>query len=183
MPNVSLCAQENEVHYNPIVPPRMDIITYSASTKLSETTNSNDSGLHTNAFNTTIKSHTFEDGVGIIEFDNDVTSIGTNAFLNCTELKITIPNSVTSIGIQAFNGCGFRNIIIPSSVTSIDMLSFNYCQSLRTVTIEATIPPTLGILVFQNTSLTTIYVPSESVDTYKTASRWSDYASSIKPIQ
>jgi len=161
----------------------MDIITYSASTKLSETTNSHDSGLHTNAFNTTIKSHTFEDGVGIIEFDNDVTSIGTNAFLNCTELqKITIPNSVTSIGIQAFNGCGFRNIIIPSSVTSIDMLSFNNCQSLRTVTIEATIPPTLSRYVFDGTNNCIFYVPSASVDAYKTASRWSDYASRIQAI-
>lgn len=37
---------------------------------------------------------------------NSVTSIGYNAFYNCTSLtSVTIPNSVTSIGISAFSGC------------------------------------------------------------------------------
>ena len=50
-----------------------------------------------------------------VEFGSDVTSIGEDAFLECTNLtSVTIPNSVTSIG-----GCAFE-----------------YCPSLTSVTFE-----------------------------------------------
>ena len=100
-PNVSLIEETNKVEYNPYIPPQP--ITYTASEKLVETTSSSSSGLHTNAFNTTIKSHTFENGVGTIEFDDSVTSIGEYAFKGCSNLtNITIPDSVTSIGNRSF---------------------------------------------------------------------------------
>ena len=59
-----------------------NIIKYYASDMLPETTSNKNSGLHTNAFNATIKSHTFKDGVGIIEFDDDITNVGDYAFYN-----------------------------------------------------------------------------------------------------
>jgi hypothetical protein len=43
---------------------------------------------------------------GNVTIPAGVTSIGDNAFFNCTKLTgITIPDSVTSIGNNAFNGC------------------------------------------------------------------------------
>ena len=56
-----------------------------------------------------------------IEVPNSVTSIGNEAFTNCSGLtSIKIPNSVTSIGNSAFQGCsGLTSIEIPNSVTSI----------------------------------------------------------------
>ena len=84
-------------------------IWYEASAKLTETTSEYDSGLHTNAFNTTIKSHTFSAGKGIITFDTDVTSIGYSAFRQCSGLtSVTIPNSVTKIGEYAFYECNYE---------------------------------------------------------------------------
>ena len=62
-----------------------------------------------------------------IEIDGKfVTSIGKEAFSNCTGLtEITIPDSVTSIGERAFYYCtGLAKITIPDSVTSIGEQAF-----------------------------------------------------------
>ena len=50
-----------------------------------------------------------------------VTSIGANAFENCTDLvSVTIPNTVTKIGAGAFYNCsGLAPVLIPHSVKSI----------------------------------------------------------------
>ena len=58
-----------------------------------------------------------------------VTSIGDNAFSNCSGLtSVTIPNCVTSIGEGAFKNCiGLTSITIPNSVTSIGYEAFYGC--------------------------------------------------------
>ena len=57
-------------------------------------------------FNANIISNTYENGVGIITFDGDVTSIGYGAFAMRTNLKsFIIPESVTEIGVSAFAYC------------------------------------------------------------------------------
>jgi hypothetical protein len=45
---------------------------------------------------------------------------------------------------------------------------------------EATTPPSLGSNVFGNTNNCPIYVPSGSVNAYKTASKWNSYADRIR---
>lgn len=57
-------------------------------------------------FGANIVSNTYEDGMGVILFDDVVTKIGDNAFLNCQRLKsVTIPNGVTEIGSAPFSCC------------------------------------------------------------------------------
>ena len=113
------------------------------------------------------------------------TKIGASAFERCSGLtSVTIPNSVTEIDRYAFNQCSrLTSVTIGNSVTSIGNYAFSYCQALTSVTIQATTPPTLGGSdAFTNTNNCPIYVPSESVDAYKTATNWSSYASRIQAI-
>ena len=145
-------------------------------------------------------------GLRSINIPNSVTSIGNYAFSYCSSLtSVTIGSGVTSIGSGIFSGCsGLTSVNIPSGVTSISGSAFSYCSSLtsidipsgvttigqsafsncsglQSITVNATTPPTLGNNVF-NGSTCPIYVPCGSVETYKTASGWSNYASRIVGI-
>ena len=131
---------------------------------------------------TSIGSYAFNlcSGLTSVTIPNSVTSIGQSAFNRCKGLtSITIPNSVTSIGGWAFSECTYlTSVTIPNSVTSIGDGAFSYCRSLTSVTVEAETPPTLGSYTFDDTRNCPIYVPCDTLDTYKTA--WADYASRIK---
>jgi hypothetical protein len=113
-----------------------------------------------------------------------VTSIGDDAFLNCTGLtNVTIPNSVTTIGEQAFEGCsgltsvtigtsvtsigddafagcsGLTNVTIPNSVTSIGDDAFAYCTSLTSVRIGTSVTSIGEEAFWSCTSLTSVTIP------------------------
>lgn len=96
-----------------------------------------------------------------------------------------IPDSVTNMN-QTFAFCKslVNSPAIPSSVTEIGE-TFWYCSKLKTVTFLATTPPSYsgsyGTLD-SCPALESIFVPDESVDTYKTATGWSKFASKIKPL-
>ena len=120
-----------------------------------------------------------------VDIPNGVTSILSHTFYDCYLLtSVTIPNSVTRIMSSAFSYCSaLASITIPSSVTSIWNYAFSNCSALASVTVEATTPPTLGTNAFDGTHADlVIYVPAGSVDTYKSASGWSTYASRIQAI-
>ena len=119
-----------------------------------------------------------------IAIPNSVTRIADGAFSQCSSLTgITIPNSVTIIGYEAFTDCSsLTGITIPNSVTHIGNRAFIYCHKLTEVTVQATTPPSLGSLAFYNSNIQTIYVPADSLDAYKTANDWKDYADKIFAI-
>ncbi len=121
-----------------------------------------------------------------ITISDSVTSIGDYAFYYCSSLEsIAIPDSVTSIGEWAFSGCSsLASITIPDSVTSIGDYAFYGCSSLKEVYCKPTTPPTTTYGVFdENTSDCKIYVPTESVEAYKSADGWNEYADAIEPYE
>ena len=93
------------------------------------------------------------------------------------------PSGIESIDNNSFYECsGLTSITIPNSVTSIGDYAFIYCSGLTSITVEATTPPTLGSAVFENTNNCPIFVPAKSVDAYKAATNWSEFANRIKAI-
>ena len=91
-----------------------------------------------------------------------VTSIGHDAFHDCTELtSVTIPNSVTSIGSSAFQGCtGLTSVTIPSSVTELGLGAFSGCTSLTAVTIPDSLTSISQGAFSSCTGLTSVTIPS-----------------------
>ncbi|MBP3533313.1 MAG: leucine-rich repeat domain-containing protein [Alistipes sp.] len=121
---------------------------------------------------------------GLTEYTipNDVTSIGNSTFYSCNNLtSITIPDSVTKIEDFSFYVCSkLTSITIPDRITWIGERAFANCSSLTSIYCPSTTPPTLSGDVFSNISSTAkIYVPTASVDAYKSAENWSSYASII----
>lgn len=144
-----------------------------------------------------------------ITIPNSVTNINDGAFRGCSSLpSVTIPDGVTIIDKSAFYDCqsitsltigssvsiignlsfarlyNLSSVTIPESVSSISGASFNDCKIMQSVTCLPLIPPTgvnNGCFYAANNNYP-IYVPAESVEAYKEASGWSDYASRIQAI-
>ncbi len=115
---------------------------------------------------------------------NSVIHIGDGAFYGCKSLQqIVISDYVKYIGAKAFAGCkSLREIILPYSVTYLKNSAFGGCESLQSITIQN---PQIYIdkQLFGNfkkqssmivpperltcESLQRIYVPKESIDTFK----------------
>ena len=158
-------------------------------------------------YGTTYKSSTWDytTGEGIIAYIGEITLIPSQAFENCTALtSINIPSTVTSIEGSAFNYCiNLVSVNIPQSITYIPSYAFHNCSKLTSITIpnrvtgigenafwgcssltsvycKATTPPSLSYLALgRNVANRKIYVPTQSVEAYKTANNWKDYASYI----
>ena len=118
-----------------------------------------------------------------VNIPNSVTTIGSGVFYYCSSLtSVTIPDSVTTIGEEAFRQCdSLTSVNIPDGVTSIGNEAFYSCNSLTSVYCKATTPPALGgTYVFDyNDGGRKIYVPAESLEAYKRAEYWSEYADAI----
>ena len=96
--------------------------------------------------------------------------------------EVTIPSG-SDIKDNAFAGCtSLTSIVLPETTTLIGRTAFWDCTNLTSITILATTPPTLGGQTFENCTKAVIYVPASSVETYKTASLWTDYADKIQAI-
>lgn len=134
--------------------------------------------------------------LGYVAIPSIVTKLGNYYFRYNEKLReFTSEEGLTSIGNQAFWECtNLTTVTLPSTLKTIGQFAFFECVSLREVYCKATTPPTLGVSVFalhdyNNTQRgaqppmlmdnCTFYVPKASVDAYKAAPGWSDYATKI----
>ena len=119
-------------------------------------------------------------GLTAYTIPHGVTMIGVSAFEYCTNLtSITIPDGVTMIEDSSFFNCSkLTNITIPDGVTTIGYYAFYECRSLTNVYCKPTTPPTLGSNVYKY-PVVAIHVPQASVEAYKSADGWSEYADKI----
>ncbi len=88
-----------------------------------------------------------------INICNGVTSIGSHAFMSCTELSsVSIPNSLTTIGSDAFNWCtSIENITIPNNVVVVGDRAFDGCLSLANISLSNSLVE-IGINPFGDTA-------------------------------
>ena len=117
-----------------------------------------------------------------LQYFTGLTELCEGEFSICFYLmSVTIPNSVTTIKKAAFQNCrGLKTITIPERVTAIEELAFQYCLNMESIYCKAINPPVGGVEMFGfQTEGRKIYVPAASVEAYKSAEYWSDYADAI----
>lgn len=118
----------------------------------------------------------------IVNIPNKVAQVVSGAIVELTEEDLAGLISVVSYG---FNNCDLlRNITLPATLETINSYAFRYCTSLESITIKAITPPTLSNSALRTTNDDfIIYVPAESLATYKAATNWAVYADRIQAIQ
>ena len=117
----------------------------------------------------------------------ECTSIGDYAFSYCTNLTTVNLPECASIGDCAFTKCTSLTTVNLPKCTSIGYSAFAGCTNLTTIILSNNQVVTLGnINAFNNSPIVYgtgyVYVPDNLVNSYKTATNWSTYASRIKPI-
>ena len=119
-----------------------------------------------------------------VTFPEGLSSIGSYAFAGCSSLtSVTFPEGLSSIGDAAFHNCSsLTSVTLPHGLSSIGIHAFLECSGLTSITVKATSVPAGGSAMFGGGSNCPIYVPEESVEAYKSAQYWSDYADRIKAI-
>ena len=105
-----------------------------------------------------------------------------NAFLLIGSKNAIIPNGVNVIGPYAFMGMPIaEEIVIPSSVNQILGFAFENTTP-KYIICHSVTPPTVDEHVFSNVDTSTpIYVPTNSITDYYTASGWSKFTN-IYPL-
>ena len=130
-----------------------------------------------------------------VTLSKNLTSIPDVAF-ECTNLQcIIIPEGVKSINWRAFADCNVLiEVTIPSSVAAIGPEAFDRCQNLRAIYCKSVTPPALerdskyDYYTMSNDigslgrakKYFKIYVPKESVETYKNDRKWKHYSKNIE---
>ena len=132
-------------------------------------------------------------GLTSITIPEGVTAIGDCAFSDCDGLTSIIVDE-NNTTYDSRNNCnaiietasntlivGCKLTVIPEGITAIGESAFEGCSGLTSIISLNTTPPSCdGSYVFDNVDKSIpLYVPKESVDSYKSAKRWSEFTNII----
>lgn len=119
-----------------------------------------------------------------IDIPGNITSIESNAFLDCTMLSdVIFQEGVNTIGADAFKNCkSIKKIIFPSSISEIRDEAFLNCTGINQVFSQNINPCQLAENAFSGSTYlnATLYVPIGAKPFYETSEGWKDFASIVE---
>ena len=118
--------------------------------------------------------------IGLINIDTLTRTSGNSIFGECIYLEeVFLPNIITCAG-WAFAGCtSLNNVYLGHKCTAIYWRSFQYCPCSFFVCMAST-PPTMSDSTLSSSAV--IYVPEDSVLSYKEATGWISHSQYIKSL-
>ena len=118
-------------------------------------------GVLFNKTKTTLIQYPLGEAGTVYTMPDSVTSIGGDAFFNCTSLtSVMIPDSVTNIGDSAFSSCtSLTSVTIGTNVTGIAAQAFFGCTCLRGVYFEGNAPSADSSVFSGDSNATVYYLP------------------------
>ena len=111
-----------------------------------------------------------------------INTLENGTFLRCWDLtEIHLPESLTSIKDGVFWEChSLESINLPANIKTIGENAFLGCDNLRKIYCKPTTPPSIERYTFDHDiDNRKIYVPSNSVNAYKTAKVWAIFDDEI----
>lgn len=95
--------------------------------------------------------------------------------------KIIVSSGTTMQGQCIVQDYGLKLLVLPQTITNIANYSIQQLKCTKIV-LHASVPPTITNSSFCEATDIKFYVPDASVDAYKAATNWSQYADKIYPI-
>ena len=111
-----------------------------------------------------------------------ITRLKDMAFCGCMSLvNVTVLDGTESIGNEVFFCCSsLEKVTLPNSLIEIGNHAFFNCVNLKEIYCKAIIPPAGDRMMFdQHLAGRKIFVPKDSVQAYKSATYWAEYADDI----
>lgn len=126
----------------------------------------------------------FLSGIKAIIIPDNIKYLISEPFAACANLTTAVMgDGLLTIDNFTFGGCeNLSSVTIGQSITEIGQGAFEQCFNLNTIIIKSVTPPLVDVSYWGLGENPIIYVPSESVNAYKTAEGWSELADIIQPI-